>query len=447
MKSLSELPQQLNAMLAQATEVAGRYATSPPFYAQLAGIALAVLLAFLLAWIVRHRVPLLRDEPRPGAFIFLRTFIYRLRVLVFALLTILLLGVAAEVVQEAVAQNWLVKIAQSLAVVFLFYEIISRFIKQHGIKLLATWVGIPVATLHVFGWLDNVTAYLDTISLTAGNIRLSLFALLRTALFGAILFWLGRVSNTAGKQVIRRQQALDIGTREVFAKLFEIGLFIVIFLLLLQVMGINFTALAVFGGALGVGLGFGLQQIASNFISGIIILLDRSITIGDYIELEDGRAGTLRELNMRYGILETFDGKDIMVPNEQFITTSFTNWTHNNQKQRYSIELQVAYSTDLNRLFDMIREICADHPLVISGEQASIEELPDAEIAGFADSGIDVLVEFWMEGIDDGKNRVGADLMHAIWEGMQELGMEIPFPQREVRILGDSPAGGAAPRP
>ncbi|MEL0018295.1 MAG: mechanosensitive ion channel domain-containing protein, partial [Rickettsiales bacterium] len=142
--------------------------------------------------------------------------------------------------------------------------------------------------------------------------------------------------NATGQRVIRTQEKLDPGTREVAAKLFEIGVFVLIFLLLMNVMGIDLTALAVFGGALGVGLGFGLQQIASNFISGIIILLDRSIAIGDYIELEDGRTGTLRELTMRSATLETFDGKDIMVPNEKFITTAFTNWTHNNKRQRYS---------------------------------------------------------------------------------------------------------------
>jgi small-conductance mechanosensitive channel len=212
----------------------------------------------------------------------------------------------------------------------------------------------------------------------------------------------------------------------------------VIFLLLLQIMGINLTALAVFGGALGVGLGFGLQQIASNFVSGIIILLDRSIAIGDHVELEDGRSGTLRELNMRFGVLETYDGKDIVVPNEQFITTSYTNWTHKNIKQRYPLEFQVAYSTDLDLLFENIRQLCADHPKVISGDDLPIEERPDAEIAGFGDNGIDILVEFWMEGVDDGPNRVGADLLHAIWRSIQENGMEIPYPQREVRILNEN---------
>ncbi len=204
-------------------------------------------------------------------------------------------------------------------------------------------------------------------------------------------------------------------------------------------MGINLTALAVFGGALGIGLGIGLQQIASNFISGIIILLDRSIVPGDYVELEDGRSGWLRELNMRYGILETYDGKDIMVPNEQFITSSYTNWTHKDKRQRYPLHLQVAYSTDLDRLFERIREICRAHPKVLSDPNLPIEFQPDAEIERFGDSGIDILVEFWMNGIDDGPNRVGADLLHAIWKMIREEGMQIPFPQREVRILGGSP--------
>ena len=287
----------------------------------------------------------------------------------------------------------------------------------------------------MFGWLGDVITYLDALSLEVGNIRVSVYAALRTIIFGVLLFWLGRVSNATGQKVIRGQPALDAGTREVIAKLFQIGLYIVIFLLLLQVMGVDLTALAVFGGALGVGLGFGLQQIASNFISGLIILLDRSITIGDYIELEDGRAGTLRELTMRSATLETYDGKDIMVPNEHFITTVFTNWTHNNQKQRYALNFQVAYKTDLESMFEIVRKVVASHPKVLSGEEVTLAERPDAEIESFGDSGINILVEFWMEGIDDGENRVGADLLLMIWTALSANGIEIPFPQREINVL------------
>jgi small-conductance mechanosensitive channel len=128
-----------------------------------------------------------------------------------------------------------------------------------------------------------------------------------------------------------------------------------------------------------------------------------------------------------------------VVPNETFITTTFTNWTHNNQKQRYPINFQVAYGTDLEKLFDVVRKAVASHPQVLSGDDIPIEERPDAEIAGFGESGIDILVEFWMEGIDDGKNRVGADLLFMIWKALRENGIEIPFPQREVKILNPQP--------
>ncbi len=411
---------------------------SPEFYGQLAAIALSIAIAFLLSALINSRSSRAGEPRDDGAFFKFRSLLYRLSALVFPLLIFLTLSAAIEISDSVISQSWLIRSAQGLAVVLLLYMIATRFVRNAFVSSLIMWLGIPIATLQVFGLLDSVTAYLDTISLTAGNIRLSLLGVSRTVLFGALLFWLGRASNAAGKRVIRNQQKLDPGTREVFAKLFEIALYVIVFLLLLQIMGINLTALAVFGGALGVGLGFGLQQIASNFVSGIIILLDRSVTIGDFIELEDGRSGTLRELNMRFGVLETYDGKDVMVPNELFITSSYTNWTHKDPLQRYSLEFQVAYATDLDLLFDNIRQLCAEHPSVLSGDDLPIEIRPDAEIAGFGDSGIDILVEFWMEGVDDGKNRVGADLFHSIWRSIQEHGMQIPFPQREVRILGDN---------
>ena len=230
-------------------------------------------------------------------------------------------------------------------------------------------------------------------------------------------------------------RAADLRMREVVAKLYQIGLTLAVGLLFLQVMGINLTALAVFGGALGVGLGFGLQSIASNFISGIIILFDRSLNVGDYVEFEDGKAGYVRELTLRYTTIETFDGKDILIPNDSFITQPFTNWTHKDRKQRYRVDFSVAYDTDIRRLCELIREAVAKHPQVISGEDIPFEERPDCEIDSFGDSGVNMFVEFWMDGIDDGRNRVGGDLLLIIFETLRENGIEIPFPQREVRLL------------
>lgn len=411
----------------------------PGLDVQVTATVAAVLVALLIGLVIRSRVRVFEAEPNAGPLLYLRTMLYRTRNLVSPALNILLLGVAIEVCVASVGQSWLVRIVQSVAVVVFFYRIISGFVGSSLVSGLFTWIVIPLATLRVFGWLDEVSAWLDTVSLDVGTIRISLLSLGRTFVAGGVLFWLGSILNTFGKEAIRNRHALDVGTREMIIKLFQIGLYVSIFLLLLGAMGINLTALAVFGGALGVGLGFGLQKIAANFVSGLIILFDCSITPGDYIAFEDGHSGTLRELNMRSATLETFDGKDIIVPNEQFITLPFVNWTHNNKKQRYSLEFSVAYKTDLHTMLRLVREVVASHPKVLSGPELPIEERPDAEISSFGDSGVNILVEFWMLGIDDGENRVGADLLLMIWDVLKENDIEIPFPQRDVRIVRAEP--------
>ena len=425
----------LKLQFKEAVSVLLDQASGPQFYAQCGLVLLAVILAYSLAAILKKHSPILTQPPVAGPWMPLRRAVYQVGYLLFPLLVVLFLGAAVELSELSVQQSWLLRIAQSLAVVFLLYSIIVRFIKYRFIDLVLKWLLIPIAVLHVLGWLDDVTSYLDTIDLEVGNIRISAYGLARAIVFGSILFWLGRVSSNAGQRMIRKQEDIDVGTREVFAKLFQAVLFTVLFILLLQIMGINLTALAVFGGALGVGLAFGLQSIASNFISGIIILLDRSLKIGDYIELDDGRAGTIREINMRSTLLATYDGKDVMVPNEQFITTRFVNWTHNNDKQRYALEFQVAYKTEIPRMLAIVKDVVRSHPQVINEPNTPIEELADAEISGFGESGIDILVEFWMEGIDDGVNRVGADLLLMIWQALRDNDIQIPFPQREVNIL------------
>ena len=158
-------------------------------------------------------------------------------------------------------------------------------------------------------------------------------------------------------------------------------------------MGINLTTLAVFGGAVGVGIGLGLQSIASNFISGLIILLDRSLTIGDFVEMDDGQKGFVREFNMRYAVIETYEGKDILVPNEKFISSSLVNWTHKDPKQRYRVDFSVPYATDIRSMVELVKVAVAEHPQVLSGDDVAFEERPDCEIDSFGDSGVNMFVE------------------------------------------------------
>lgn len=412
------------------------WSSSPEFYAQ-AGIAACVfVMAFPMASFLRRRC----KKPEPGArFLYLKRFMYELQVLALPMSLFMLAVVGVEVSRAVLGQIWLVNIVEGLAVVWLLFKATRRFVKDPFITILIKWVIIPLATLKVFGWLDDLAVVLDSISIQLGNISLSALNVGRGVVVGILLFWLGRHSNNAGKNAIRRAPSLDIGTRELLAKLFEMGLYTLLFIVLLQVVGINITTLAVLGGAVGVGIGFGLQQIAANFVSGLIILFDRSIKVGDHIELEGDIFGILRDIKLRYAVVETYEGKEVLIPNETFITNIFTNWSGKDDKQRCDFTFSVSYDTDLHRLFDVVREVVAQHPQVISGENDPIEEHPDAEIDDFGDSGIVILVEFWMHGVDDGKNRVEADLKLMLWDALKEHGFTIPFPQREVRILNDTP--------
>ncbi|MDX1300223.1 MAG: mechanosensitive ion channel [Pseudomonas sp.] len=409
--------------------------SQPQTYAQI-GIILAI---YLVAWVLANRIrtyaPFLDALQEKSVTHPLRKLVSRVGGLIFPLFAILMLRIAVEVSGEALGQSWLMQTALTVAILLLFYSIIRNFVQSRMVAGVFKWLGIPLLLLHLLGILSGLIAILESISINLGNIEISLYGIARVAIFGSLLFWLGRISSKTGRSFIAHQENLDIRTREVAAKLFEVAIFFVMALLILQVMGINLTTLAVFGGAIGVGVGLGLQAIASNFISGIIILLDRSVSIGDYVELDDGRTGIVRELNMRSTTLETFDGKDIVVPNEKFIAEIFTNWTHKDKSQRYRVDFSVAYHSDIRKLVEIIKAVVASHPQVFSGEDVPLEERPDCEIDSFGDSGINMFVEFWMEGIDDGKNRVGGDLLLMILEALQEHGYEIPFPQREVRVV------------
>jgi len=409
-------------------------AHDPQTYIQLVVVITLYIFAYILAAFIKRNITVLRIVPDAN-FHPMRRLAYNIGVVLAPLLGLFFIKIAYQVVLSLEYDYWFIQFVLAVAVMLFFYSVINTFVSSKFAARLFKWIGLPILFLHLVGLLPELIVILEGISLEAGNVKISAYGFLRVLIFGLLLFWLGRVSNSFGKAIIKKQVALDVPTKEVFTKLFEVTLFCIIVLLLLNVMGINLTTLAVFGGALGVGIGLGLQSIASNFVSGIIILLDKSLTIGDYVELDNGQTGFVREFRMRYAVLETYDGKDLLVPNEMFIQNLLVNWSHKDPKQRYKVDFSVPYATDVRAMCDLIRAAVGKHPQVISGDDIPIEERPDCEIESFGDSGINMFVEFWMVGIDDGKNRVGGDLLLTIFETLRENGIEIPFPQREVRIL------------
>ena len=412
------------------------WATSPQFYSQVGAIVLAFVVSVPLAKFVSARLMALGlAEKGPGIVRRAGRLVESLTGLMRPLMMVILLAIAVSVLDATVGASWLARLAQSAVLVWLLYAAINQYVGNPMLRSAAIWVGIPVATLHVFGWFDDVAAFLDSLSIAVGNIRLSLYFLLKAAVFGGLFFWVGRITSEAGRNVIQKQETLDRGLRELFTRLFEIALYFAIFILLLQVLGVDLTALAIFGGALGVGLGFGLQQIAANFISGIIVLLERSIVVGDYVELEDSSAGIVKEINIRSTVLETFDGKEIVVPNERFITQRFVNWTHDDPRQRYEVEFLVSYETDLHKVPPVIEAAVLKHPRVLTEP-----ERPDCELRGFADHGVKFAVEFWVKGLDDGPNKFSSDVLFLVWDALKENGIRIPYPRMEVRLMDEAAA-------
>lgn len=316
--------------------------------------------------------------------------------------------------------------------VFLFLAIRSfarDMLTDPLLKLLGKFVLIPVGALYALGLLDMVAARLEATVVPLGNLSFNLLWLIQFFVVGGVIFWLGRWSNDQSSGFINKQEEMRPATRQLASKATEIAIFGAAFLILMNIMGISLTSLAVLGGAVGVGLGFGLQKIASNFISGVILLLEGQATVWDYVELDGGEAGTIVKTTARSMILETYDGRWIVVPNEDFITTRVVNYLDQGNANRYEADFSVSCDTDINLVPALVEAAVSKHPEVLD------DPFPlDCELRGFGESGIKFAVEFWVNGIDDGKNKYISDILFIIWNTLKENDITIPYPHRVVEF-------------
>jgi small-conductance mechanosensitive channel len=405
---------------------------SIPFLAQVGAIILAILLAPIIASIVKRRVPFLREKPTEGRFLNLKSRAHEFKGFIKLIVQIGLLAGFAAILksQESLGEDWLVRIAIGLTGVVLLHRLIKTYVTNSLLKTVITWVSLPVVILLSFGWFDDFMTILDNTALDLGDITVSAAMIARVAIFGGLLFWIGRVFNAKGQAAISNQKDLDVGTRAVFGKVLQLLIYGVLFILLMTIAEIPLSGLVVLISALMLGIGLGLQPIAANFVSGLIILLDRTIQIGDFVELPDGQQGYVEALNMRQAVIETTDGKDIMVPNVTFIEETYQNWTQKDPRQRYEVYFQVEYGTDIDKLEELLIPAISANPKVLQEP-----EEPDLELREFAENGIKFAIEFWVEGIDDGENKFTSDLNYVVWRTLKKNGIKMPLPQREVRNL------------
>ncbi|RKQ69370.1 mechanosensitive ion channel-like protein [Litorimonas taeanensis] len=405
--------------------------SSVPFLAQIGAIITAYFLAPIFAGVLKKRLFLFRSEPAKDVKLkAVRDIIYRARNLLRPIFLVALLALFAVVLKNIpiAGQDWLVKLVQGLAVVFLLFSAIKDFAPNDLTRKVATWVLIPLALLMVFGYYDEFKGLLNSTELMAmGGKPITLMTVILLLIFGVIFFKLGNLLNARGQDAIRAQDNLDVTTREVAAKIFQILIFALVFILVLGAAKVPLSGLVVIFSALSLGIGLGLQPIAANFVSGLIILFDRSVKVGDFVMMEGENFGRVRAINMRSTTVATADGKDIIVPNTSFTEGAYENWTHDNPLQRYEVDFGVAYDTDLDALVPIIRDAVLEHPDVL-GEP----DLPSVEFRSFGDSAINMCVEFWCEGVDDGPNKFTSDVGFIIWRALKAHKIEIPFPQRVV---------------
>ncbi|OLF71345.1 mechanosensitive ion channel protein MscS [Maricaulis sp. W15] len=306
-----------------------------------------------------------------------------------------------------------------------------------GILLFATLVGVVVAG--TTGHLDLVRDYLDTPLLTfsVGSLSVSAYDALRGVLVLALVFWTTAIVSAVVEGRLTALTRIRPTTRILITKVFQIVLYVIAFLVTMDLMGLDLTTLTVFSGALGIGLGFGLQKIASNFISGLILLLERSVEQDDLIELPDGVTGFVRKSSARYTLIETVDGKEILVPNEDLITNRVTNWTLTNTRGRIEVGIGVSYGSDLEAAQALILEAAREHPSTIE------DPAPQCFLRNFGDSSVDFTLLFWIDDVVKGRWAPQSEVMFAIWRKFRDAGIEIPFPQRDVHIKSSpSPTEG-----
>jgi len=329
------------------------------------------------------------------------------------------------------SRSYLLDILASLALAWLLITILTRFIVNGFIRAMVRYVAWTWVTLGILGLTDEAQTLLDSIAVELGEMRLSLWLVLQAVGLIAVLMFAARfVSRTTAAQ-IRQNKEISPSMQVLAVKFLQVILYGAAFFIGLRAVGVDLTGLAVLSGAIGVGLGFGLQKVVSNLVSGVILLLDRSIKPGDVISLGE-TFGWINSLGARYVSITTRDGKEYLIPNEDLITGQVVNWSHSNDYVRLDIYFGTAYTDDPHK----VRRIAID---AAKGVERVLEiKPPVCHIVGFGDSSVDYILRFWIRDPTGGLTNIRGNVYLALWDAFQENEISIPFPQREVTVLEGS---------
>jgi small-conductance mechanosensitive channel len=418
----------ITAFLTELGRLTLDYLSQPAVGIQLGIIAALFLPALLLA---RKVEPQLEIRARgikgmPGLLRPVVAFLRRLEWLFFS--TLLAVVYLLSSVIGWPADHYLLYSAMLLSGAWLLISVISHVIRSRTLGKAFSIIAWAYVAAVILGLTSDIAAILDSAGFSVGHKRLSLLSLIQAAVIFGVLMWL---ALTTGNFLDRRIQSVDELTpslRVLIGKILRIALMIFAVLLAMSSVGIDLTALTLLSGAIGVGIGFGLQKVVSNFISGIIILLDQSIKPGDTISLGD-TFGWIRELRARFVSVVTRDGREYLIPNEDLITHQVINWSFSDDYVRLDVPFGVAYSSDPHEVTRLAIEAAGKVRRVDSSRNA-----PVCWLTGFGESSLNFLLRFWIRDPQNGLTNIRGQVLLALWDTFKQHGINIPYPHREVIV-------------
>ena len=406
----------------------GAEVTSPWFYLQLGLIMVAAGLSFAAGAAVRARAKV--NALGLGLPIPLRLFV---RVLVESAPTavfVALMGIARLVMVSITwpSRSYLLSVAASLALAWLIIRLVASGIRNEFLVRIVSLSAWLVAALSILGKLDPVEEALDSVAITLGGLRLTPLLLIKLAVLLVIALWLTNLVSNFIESRIERSSDLTPSLQVLLVKMIRMGLLIFAIAVALSAVGINLSALAIFSGAAGVGIGFGLQRIVANFISGIILLVDKSVKPGDLVTIGDN-SGRISAMKTRYISVAAGDGREFLIPNEDLVTQKVTNWTYTDKNTLVKVIFATSYDADPRLVCKLAIEIAAAAPRALKNKP------PNCILTEFAEAGMRFSLTFWIAD-PDGMDNVKSEVMLSLWDVFKREGIHVPYPVREIRVRG-----------
>lgn len=330
----------------------------------------------------------------------------------------------------AEAMGWpdrLLNITVSLLTAWVVIRVASQLIRDATWGKLFALVAWTIAALNIVELLQPTMVLLDAAAVSLGDVRISAMTVIKGAITLILLLWVAAITSRLLEQRVQALPNLTPSVQVLIGKLIKILLVTVAVLAAVNAVGIDLTALAVFSGAVGVGLGFGLQKVVSNFVSGIILLLDRSVKPGDTIAVA-GYYGRIDSLGARYASVITRDGIEHLIPNEEFITTRVENWSFSNELLRLKKTVGIHYKSDVRKAIELCLDAAANTDRILSDPK------PVCLLRNFGDSSVDLEIRFWIRDPMNGRANVASELLLGVWDRFAENGIEIPYPQRDLHL-------------